>query len=143
MFKILNNPDCLCGEHGDVDHYLTSSNDIVSQEEETDELSKVRLGGFHMLLSYMGAVGKIMGGSGLEEMWYESVVSSDMKKLEKVTCTAKLWLQHFKQVCALHKFMRAKGINDWNLHTSFFQRMLVHFHAAGYIHYAKSVHLRY
>ncbi|GBM17133.1 hypothetical protein AVEN_251046-1 [Araneus ventricosus] len=22
-FKILNNPDCLCGEHGDVDHYLT------------------------------------------------------------------------------------------------------------------------
>ncbi|GBL96804.1 hypothetical protein AVEN_118935-1, partial [Araneus ventricosus] len=21
-FKILNNPDCLCGEHGDVDHYL-------------------------------------------------------------------------------------------------------------------------
>ncbi|GBM82461.1 hypothetical protein AVEN_48624-1 [Araneus ventricosus] len=24
-FKILNNPDCLCGEHGDVDHYLTSS----------------------------------------------------------------------------------------------------------------------
>ncbi|GBL94478.1 hypothetical protein AVEN_6186-1 [Araneus ventricosus] len=23
-FKILNNPDCLCGEHGDIDHYLTS-----------------------------------------------------------------------------------------------------------------------
>ncbi|GBN09324.1 hypothetical protein AVEN_88038-1 [Araneus ventricosus] len=23
-FKILNNPDCLCGEHGDVDHYLPS-----------------------------------------------------------------------------------------------------------------------
>ncbi|GBM46751.1 hypothetical protein AVEN_31375-1 [Araneus ventricosus] len=23
-FKILNNSDCLCGEHGDVDHYLTS-----------------------------------------------------------------------------------------------------------------------
>ncbi|GBL73707.1 hypothetical protein AVEN_230696-1 [Araneus ventricosus] len=22
-FKILNNPDCLCDEHGDVDHYLT------------------------------------------------------------------------------------------------------------------------
>ncbi|GBM44116.1 hypothetical protein AVEN_242223-1 [Araneus ventricosus] len=23
-FKILDSPDCLCGEHGDVDHYLTS-----------------------------------------------------------------------------------------------------------------------
>ncbi|GBM54180.1 hypothetical protein AVEN_64526-1 [Araneus ventricosus] len=44
--------------------------DIVSQADEIDELSKVivRLGGFHLLMSYMGAVGKIMGGSGLEEM---------------------------------------------------------------------------
>ncbi|GBN52973.1 hypothetical protein AVEN_47393-1 [Araneus ventricosus] len=47
--------------------------DIVSQADEIDELSNViiRLGGFHMLMSYMEAVDKIMGGSGLEEMWYE------------------------------------------------------------------------
>ncbi|GBM49352.1 hypothetical protein AVEN_148680-1 [Araneus ventricosus] len=47
--------------------------DIVSQADETDELSKVivRLGGFHQLLSYMGAVGKIMSGSGLEHMCCE------------------------------------------------------------------------
>ncbi|GBM61462.1 hypothetical protein AVEN_96571-1 [Araneus ventricosus] len=47
--------------------------DIVSQANETDDLSKVivRLGGFHLLMSYMGAVGKIMGGSALEEMWFE------------------------------------------------------------------------
>ena len=29
----------------------------------------VRLGGFHLLMSYMGAIGKIMGGSGLKELW--------------------------------------------------------------------------
>ncbi|KAJ8873474.1 hypothetical protein PR048_024292 [Dryococelus australis] len=45
--------------------------DIVSQVNETDELSKVivRLGRFHLLVSHMGAVGKIIGGSGMEEMW--------------------------------------------------------------------------
>ncbi|GBN42371.1 hypothetical protein AVEN_269458-1 [Araneus ventricosus] len=47
--------------------------DIVSQTDKIDELSEVivRLGGFHFLISCMGAVGKIMGGSGLEEMCYE------------------------------------------------------------------------
>ncbi|GBN73601.1 hypothetical protein AVEN_273721-1 [Araneus ventricosus] len=47
--------------------------DVVSQADEIDELFKaiVRLGGLHLLMSYMGAVGKIMGGSGLEDMWYE------------------------------------------------------------------------
>ncbi|GBM27735.1 hypothetical protein AVEN_25354-1 [Araneus ventricosus] len=46
------------------------SMDIVSQANETDELSKVivKLGGFHLHMSYMVAVGKIMGGRGLEEM---------------------------------------------------------------------------
>ena len=29
----------------------------------------IRLGGFHLLLSFMGSIGAIMAGSGLEEMW--------------------------------------------------------------------------
>ena len=29
----------------------------------------IRLGGFHLLLSFMGSIGVIMAGSGLEEMW--------------------------------------------------------------------------
>lgn len=29
----------------------------------------VRLGGFHLLMSYMGAIGYVMGGSGLEDLW--------------------------------------------------------------------------
>ncbi|GBM30728.1 hypothetical protein AVEN_259588-1 [Araneus ventricosus] len=50
--------------------------DIVSQADETDELDIiiVKLGGFHLLMSYMGAVVKIMGGSGLEEMWCEAAI---------------------------------------------------------------------
>lgn len=30
----------------------------------------VRLGGFHMIMSYLGAVGHIMAGSGLEDVWH-------------------------------------------------------------------------
>lgn len=47
--------------------------DIVSQADETDVLSSVivRLGGLHLLMSYMGAVGRSMGESGLEELWEE------------------------------------------------------------------------
>ncbi|KAJ8887374.1 hypothetical protein PR048_013589 [Dryococelus australis] len=47
--------------------------DIVSQADKVDELSKVivRLGGCHLLMSYMEAVGKIMDGSGMEQMWGE------------------------------------------------------------------------
>ncbi|KAJ8875760.1 hypothetical protein PR048_023659 [Dryococelus australis] len=44
--------------------------DIVSQADKTDELSKVivRLGEFHLLMSYMGEVVKIMGGSVMGEL---------------------------------------------------------------------------
>lgn len=29
----------------------------------------IRLGGFHLLMSFLGAIGSIMAGSGLEELW--------------------------------------------------------------------------
>ncbi|KAL5006688.1 hypothetical protein ScPMuIL_015494 [Solemya velum] len=42
--------------------------------EVSNDLKKVfvRLGGFHILMSFMGSIGNIMSGSGLEELW-ESV----------------------------------------------------------------------
>ena len=45
--------------------------EIVAAGGEESPLSKVvvRLGGFHLLMSFMGAIGTIMRGSGLEELW--------------------------------------------------------------------------
>ncbi|XP_022204652.2 uncharacterized protein LOC111061263 [Nilaparvata lugens] len=45
--------------------------DIVGASDKDSKISKtvVRLGGFHLLMSYMGAIGKIMEGSGLEDLW--------------------------------------------------------------------------
>lgn len=45
--------------------------DIVEASGPGGELSSVivRLGGFHMLMSYFGSIGSIMAGSGIEELW--------------------------------------------------------------------------
>ncbi|GBL89190.1 hypothetical protein AVEN_255299-1 [Araneus ventricosus] len=40
-FKILNNPDCLCGEHGDVDHCLTSFEKLRKQYYELPETTDI------------------------------------------------------------------------------------------------------
>ena len=42
--------------------------DIVQSSPDLDKVV-VRLGGFHLIMSYMGAIGAIMGGSGLAELW--------------------------------------------------------------------------
>lgn len=44
--------------------------EIVAASEDTSELSKitVRLGGFHLLMSFLGSIGYIMAGSDLKEV---------------------------------------------------------------------------
>lgn len=45
--------------------------DIVEGSNSTQILGKVivRLGGFHMLMSFMGSIGHLMSGSGIEDLW--------------------------------------------------------------------------
>ncbi|XP_063235988.1 uncharacterized protein LOC134538524 [Bacillus rossius redtenbacheri] len=45
--------------------------EIVSSAEGSSDISKIvlRLGGFHLLMSFMGSIGRIMEGSGLESLW--------------------------------------------------------------------------
>ncbi|XP_075210330.1 uncharacterized protein LOC142317661 [Lycorma delicatula] len=45
--------------------------DIVATAPADPGLNNVvvRLGGFHLLISFLGSIGKIMSGSGLEELW--------------------------------------------------------------------------
>lgn len=54
------------------------ASEIVSAAEENSDVSKiiVRLGGFHLLMSFMGSVGLIMEESGLESLW-ETVYGSN------------------------------------------------------------------
>lgn len=50
--------------------YMKASEIVAAADENTD-ISKVivRLGGFHLIMSFLGSIGHIMKGSGLEELW--------------------------------------------------------------------------
>ncbi|CAH2101247.1 unnamed protein product [Euphydryas editha] len=43
----------------------------IVQERQSEELKNVvvRLGGFHILISFLGSIGYIMAGSGIEDLW--------------------------------------------------------------------------
>lgn len=47
------------------------ASEIVTNAEMNSDIGKivVRLGGFHLLMSFMGSIGRIMEGSGLEKLW--------------------------------------------------------------------------
>jgi len=44
------------------------ASEIVAASKDLDKVA-VRLGGFHLLMSYLGSIGQIMTGSGLAELW--------------------------------------------------------------------------
>ena len=44
------------------------ASEIIDSSNELDRVI-VRLGGFHLLMSYLGSIGQIMSGSGLAELW--------------------------------------------------------------------------
>nr|CAI5866755.1 unnamed protein product [Callosobruchus analis] len=55
---------------------------LIEQSENPDfKRIVVRLGGFHLLLSYLGAIGHIMEGSGLEDLWATVYAGESVKKL--------------------------------------------------------------
>lgn len=57
--------------------------EIVSAAPEGSELPKiiVRLGGFHLLMSFFGAIGYIMQGSGLKEVLAEIYAPKSLEKM--------------------------------------------------------------
>lgn len=57
--------------------------EIVSAAPDGSEVSKiiVRLGGFHLLMSYLGAIGYIMQGSGIKEVLSEIYAPKSLEKM--------------------------------------------------------------
>ena len=53
------------------------ASEIVAASPSHENVA-VRLGGFHLLMSFVGAVGNIMAGSGLEELWRRSFAPSSV-----------------------------------------------------------------
>ena len=209
-----------CKRHGQQTCIITFDQPLYAKATEMVAANRellsvvIRLGGFHLLMSYLGSVGYIMGGSGLKELWtliygpesidkmltghsyarslrahfltqlalvivllsqvncdneickrvlelHQSVIQNihtdigDNKDLQLVvdliqtefqrvaarSRTGKLWFQYFQQIQLARQFVRAERCGDWLLHLHTVREMLPHFHAAGHIPYAKSIHL--
>lgn len=54
--------------------------DVVASVSEFNKVV-VRLGGFHLLMSYMGSIGTIMSGSGLKELFSEIFAGNSVDKI--------------------------------------------------------------
>ena len=67
--------------------------------------------------------------------------SSYLDFLASKSRTAKLWIQYYKEVEIIRRFVRAERSADREFHLESVREMIPIFHAAGHLAYAKSAHL--
>ena len=77
--------------------------DIVTSEPSDSLVSSVvvRLGGFHLLMSFMGAIGNIMSGSGIEELWQTVYGKATVGHMMKGHAYARAMRAHILTAAAL------------------------------------------
>ena len=71
----------------------------------------VRLGGFHTPMSYMGSIGNIMTGSGLEELWESVYAKGSVVHMMSGHAYARALRAHFM-------LLTRASISDTYVHTS-------------------------
>ena len=105
-----------CHKHGIATCLVTFDQPLFMKASEivaaSAELSNVvvRLGGFHLLMSYMGAVGHIMSGSGLEYLWSTVCAKSSVTHMMSGHAYARALRAHYLTQEALAKIK----LNDSN-----------------------------
>ncbi|XP_045475385.1 uncharacterized protein LOC123686399 isoform X2 [Harmonia axyridis] len=75
----------------------------IVQESNSEELKNVvvRLGGFHLLMSYLGAIGYIMSESGIEDLWTTVYAGDSVKKMLTGHAYARALRAHIMSFTAL------------------------------------------
>ena len=102
---------------------------MVVSSASNSELSSVvvRLGGFHLIMSFMGAVGYIMGGSGLNEVWNLIYVVDSTDKMLNGHAMPEHLRDHFRTHMALTVFILCKlEIDDSVREEIFFSPLVGH-----------------
>ena len=129
-----------------------------------------RLGGFHLLKSFLGTFGSIFADSGIhddEELTEMKIVLENVKQnLQGVNCkdfpitdifrskiqnkfedyknagrTPALWVLYHYMVDTIKIFIRAEQMGDFSLHLSCIANRMLHVFAAAGHHYAKAARL--
>ena len=78
---------------------------IVASADPDSDLAKVvvKLGGFHLLMSYLGTIGHIMSGSGLEELWALLYAQNTVVHMFSGTAYARALRAHFLTYIAVYQ----------------------------------------
>uniref|UniRef100_A0A1B0CSS6 Uncharacterized protein n=1 Tax=Lutzomyia longipalpis TaxID=7200 RepID=A0A1B0CSS6_LUTLO len=81
--------------------------EIAGALEHTNDLPGliVRLGGFHLLMSFIGAVGYVMTGSGIEDMWAQVYASNTIPHMITGHAYSRSLRAHFLGQMALAKLI--------------------------------------
>ena len=88
MYSALSFAKKICGEKGfkfapvtfDQPLYIKAA-EIIAAKPGLNAVLFAMLGGFHMVMSYMGSIGYIMSGSGIEQLWEESYAPASVKHM--------------------------------------------------------------
>ena len=113
--KKLNQP--LCSVTFDQPLFAKAAQ-IVADDGLSGPLSTVvvRLGGFHLLMSFLGAIGKIMEGSGLEELWTTVYAKNSVNQMMEGRAYARSVRAHILTSLALHlEILKDSAVPvEWN-----------------------------
>ena len=80
--------------------YMKAS-EIIAASPELKTCLVTRLGGFHLIMSYMGAIGYIMGGSGLDVLWQTVYAGATVQHMLNGHAYARALRAHFLTSAAL------------------------------------------
>lgn len=72
---------------------------------------------------------------------FTNALDNAVREMSATGRTPALWMQYLQQVALMLRFIRAEREGNWILHLDNIVSMLLYFHAAGHILYAKSAHL--
>ncbi|KAE8743262.1 hypothetical protein FOCC_FOCC011142 [Frankliniella occidentalis] len=77
--------------------------EMVSASPQNSPLRKVivRLGGFHLLMSFMGSVGNVMSGSGVEDLWATVYAKNTVQHISSGKAYSRAVRAHFLTQTAL------------------------------------------
>ncbi|KAK3916607.1 CaM kinase-like vesicle-associated protein [Frankliniella fusca] len=78
----------------------------------------VQLGGFHLLMSFMGAIGHLMSGSGLEELWTTVYAKNSVQQMSSGKAYSRAVRAHFLSQSALVAIILQKMFEDSELNAS-------------------------
>ena len=89
--------------------------EIVESSHLLKDKIFIRLGGFHLLMSYMGSIGYIMNGSGLEVLWGQVYAGNTVVHMMAGHAYSRALRAHFLTSPALVSFFTSNGEFDIDL----------------------------